>query len=167
MNNFQIEKALRSEPFTKDVFVGVFSADNIAEKEFPGAYIVNTDPINKPGEHWVAFYCTENRTLEAFDSFGGNPASYSEYIKEWMGSGYIILSNTVLQSTNSTLCGNYCLYFLLLRCSGFSYEDVLSVFCKNEDFNDKFVFKFVNKYFNLRTKMKDSSFIFKSLLKNG
>ncbi len=74
MNGFQIEKSLRSEPLVRDQFVGVFAADQIAEKEYPGAYIVNTDTSKGSGEHWVAFYCTENGQLEAFDSFGKNPA---------------------------------------------------------------------------------------------
>src|ERR1700733_2901326 len=127
MNGQEIENAIRSNPMVKDIFVGVFAADQIPEKQYPGAYVVNTDPSNQPGQHWVAFFCTESGELEAFDSFGNNPATYSKYIKEWMGTDYLVLSQSVLQSDDSTLCGNYCLYFILLRCHGFTYEDVLSI----------------------------------------
>jgi hypothetical protein len=167
MNNHQIERVLRDELLARDKFVGVFSADTIPEKEYPGAYIVNTDTVAEPGEHWVAFYCEKQGQLEAFDSFGKNPGEYSIHIKEWMGQDYIILSSAGLQSNDSTVCGNYCLYFLLLRCHGFSYEDVLSIFCSDNKLNDKYVCKFINKYFKLRTKVQDSTFILSRLLKNG
>jgi hypothetical protein len=165
MNSYEIEKALRSNPITRDIFVGVFPADQLPEKEYPGAYIVNTDPADQPGQHWVAFYCTEAGKLEAFDSFGKNPGIYSDHIKEWMGTDYLILSNSVLQSDNSTLCGNYCLYFLLLRCHNFSYEDVLSIFCSDRKLSDFYVCKFINKFFKLKTTIQDTTFLIRKLLK--
>ncbi|HWY33610.1 MAG TPA: hypothetical protein VNX68_03120 [Nitrosopumilaceae archaeon] len=164
MNSLQIEHALLSDPSVRDQFVGVFPADAIPEKQYPGAYIVNTDSSNEPGQHWVAFYCTEKNQLEAFDSFGQDPGVYSEHIKEWMGNDYLILSKNILQSEDSTLCGNYCMYFILLRCHGFSYEDVISIFCSDRNLSDKYVCKFINKYFKLRTKIQDNTFILKKLL---
>ncbi len=167
MDSHQIETAMLREPLCRDTFVGVFASDAIPEKQFPGAYIVNTDPSDQPGQHWVAFYCTENGDFEAFDSFGSDPGLYSESIKAWMGETYTIRSQAVLQSDDSTLCGNYCLYFLLLRCHGISYEDLLSVFCSDRALSDRFVCKFINKYFKLRTTVQDSTFIIKALIKNG
>ena len=167
MNSTEIEQALRSERLCRDEFVGVFSADNIPSKEYPGAYIVNTDPSGQPGQHWVAFYCTEPGQLEAFDSFGQNPGDYSPTIKDWMSDDFIIVSSSILQSDDSTLCGNYCLYFILLRCHGFSYEDILSIFCSDSKLNDLYVCKFINKYFKLKTTIRDSTFILENLIKNG
>ena len=62
--------------------VGVFAADTLPkQKEFPVGYISNTETSNQSGQHWVAFFHT-GKSLECFDSFGGNPAKYSSYLKE-------------------------------------------------------------------------------------
>ena len=165
MNAHEIEVALRGERLCRDEFVGVFAADTIPHKEYPGAYIVNTDRSGEPGQHWVAFYCETPGILEAFDSFGKNPGDYSKYIKEWMSDDFLVISSCVLQSEDSTLCGNYCLYFLLLRCHGFSYDDLLSIFCRDRTLSDLYVCKFINKYFKLRTKIQDTTVILNTLLK--
>ena len=59
MNASEIEDALRSNRFAKQYLVGVFAADQLPTKEFPGAYIVNTNTSSQPGQHWVAFFTTE------------------------------------------------------------------------------------------------------------
>ncbi len=163
MNGHEIEYALRAERLVRDKFIGVFPADQIPGKEYPGGYIINTDVHGRPGQHWVAFYCTESGSLQAFDSFGVNSGSYPEHIKEWMDESYTLLSQNVLQSADSTLCGNYCLYFLLLRCHGLTYEDVISVFCNDKETNDFHVCRFINEYFKLRTQIQDSTFIIQKL----
>ena len=81
MNLQEINRALKRERSTRDVFVGVFAADTRPkEKEFPGGYIANTDASTQSGQHRVAFFC-EKGVIECFDSFGTNPASYSPYIE--------------------------------------------------------------------------------------
>ena len=62
-------------------FLGVFAFDLIplaslmSSDSFPRCCIINTDPIGKPGQHWVAFY-RENSGLEFFDSYGNSPETY-------------------------------------------------------------------------------------------
>jgi len=46
------------------------------QKESPATYLANT---NMSGQHWFAFFCVNN-TIECFDSFGRNPAEYSEHL---------------------------------------------------------------------------------------
>ena len=83
MNASEIEGALRSNSFAREYLVGDFPADQLPTKEFPGAYIVNTDTSTQPGQHWVAFFTTKEGT-ECFDSFGENTLTYSVYITEWL-----------------------------------------------------------------------------------
>jgi hypothetical protein len=167
MNNIQIDTALRSEKICRDIYVGTFSADTLPLKEYPGAYIANTDTSSQPGQHWVAFYCEKEKQIEVFDSYGYNPAVYSPYLKNWIGSDYVIQSTCKLQGPDSTVCGQYCMFFVLLRCHGFSYEYVISTLSRHTEYNDRFVCKFINKYFKLRTSVQDAVFIIKTLLKNG
>ena len=69
-----------------------------------------------------------------------------------------------LQGTFSTVCGSYCIYFLMMRCRGISFEDILSQFSFNDYYrNDSMVSLFMNKHFNLNIPMIDKSF-FKTLV---
>ena len=149
MNSGQIEDALRRDKFASQYSVGVFSADELPIKEFPGAYVVNTDEINQLGQHWVAFF-TINDSMECFDSFGRNPGEYSVHIARWLEDTYQVVQCETLQSRDSTVCGQYCLFFLIMRCYGYTYEDVVSALSKNTKINDRFVCKFINKFFSKR-----------------
>jgi len=151
----QIEKALRSDETTKNVFIGVFSADKLpSPKAFPAAYIANTEPSDMSGQHWVAFYCV-NDTIECFDSFGRNPAEYSEHLAAWINDDYKIVQIETLQSDDSTVCGQYCMFFVLLRAYGFSYEDVMSALTSDTVVNDIFVCKFINQFVKMNTVVRD------------
>ena len=164
MNNFQIEKALRSDPQVDEIFIGVFAADDLPnQKEYPAGYIANTEVSSQGGQHWVAFFHTGD-TLECFDSFGSNPAKYSEQLKNWINGDYQIVQSEKLQSNDTTVCGQYCMFFILLRAYHKSYQDVLSVFTKNTKINDQFVCRFINRFFKLRTVVKDKNMLISQLL---
>ena len=80
MNSSEIERALRRESSSKDLFVGVFAANLLPqEKEFSGGYVADTDASGQSGEHWIAFFC-EKGVIECFDSFGAKAGSYSPFI---------------------------------------------------------------------------------------
>ena len=166
MNAREIYSALKRDRCTRDRFVGVFAADNLpAEKEFPGGYIVNTDPSSKPGQHWIAFYCYDG-CMECFDSSGADPQVYHPNIADWVKrGGFRIKQKEILQSQNTTVCGQYCMLFILCRCNNISYEDFMSMFSKNKNFNDKLVCKTVNKYFHLATTVRDTDFLLSKLFK--
>jgi hypothetical protein len=82
-------------------------------------FIMNTDPLGKPGSHWLAFYysCRFN-TLEYFDSFGF-PISFHKYVARELARRNIAVVpvNTfgMLQSPSTTACGYYCILFLHMR----------------------------------------------------
>jgi Adenovirus endoprotease len=82
-------------------------------------FIVNTDPHDKPGAHWLAFYydCTR-RTLEYFDSYGLNIKQYRSVYSTIESRNLPIVSvndRGFLQDVNSTACGYYCVVFLNWR----------------------------------------------------
>ena len=52
---------------------GVFARDEIPDLKHlqrPFALVFNTDPHDKPVQHWLAIYGQSDGTLEYFDSFG-------------------------------------------------------------------------------------------------
>ena len=70
MNTKQLWNALCLNPVTNQYFDGIYSADTLKEiREKPDLIICNTDPSNKPGEHWVLFFSSDN-SVDFFDSLG-------------------------------------------------------------------------------------------------
>ena len=125
MNSSQIEHSLKGY---KD-FVGVFPCDLLPQLEPGQAMIVNTDPHNEPGEHWVAFYKSHAGCLEYFDSFGMPPLVpiLRKYIN--MSAHYNFTYSTVhLQHESAQTCGNYCIAYVKHRLLNQPFVTLLSHF---------------------------------------
>ena len=163
MNSIQLNECAQKDKILQKYFVGVFAADQLPEKKFPGAYIVNTDNSSGPGQHWVAMFCYDHK-IECFDSFGQYPGDCNPHISNWLDPVYQIIHNRQLQSNDTSVCGQYCLFFLLLRAHGYTFEDTLSAFNRKREFNDKFVQKFVNRWFRVSTSLRDKHFFIQQQL---
>ena len=71
MNSRTLEEIIRALPSASGVWGGVFSRDQTPNQvSFPCAYIFNTHPHNREGEHWICVYIDSNGVGEYFDSFG-------------------------------------------------------------------------------------------------
>jgi hypothetical protein len=75
MNSLQIMNILKNDPFTKTVFTNVLPLDRLPHetRKKRRGYILNTDPSDKPGLHWVAMYLTEDGKGEFWDPYGQAP----------------------------------------------------------------------------------------------
>ena len=88
--------------------------------------VINTDPHDGPGQHWVALYCDIRPELEHprctyFDSYAEHPEEevktlMKRWKEQWDGTG--IHKNEMKLTFNKTRhqykdseCGMYCLYF--------------------------------------------------------
>ena len=94
---------------------------------FRDAYIVNTDPAGKPGEHWLAIW-TRNRVCEVFDSYGLPLSTYKNpqlqaWFKQW---NEVITSDMTILAMDSQTCGNYALIFLKAKARGSSFQEFLA-----------------------------------------
>ena len=57
MNTLEIERAVCTDPAAEEIFGGVYASDQLPETvRYPCAMVLNTDPADEPGEHWVATY---------------------------------------------------------------------------------------------------------------
>ena len=122
--------------------MGVFPLDRLPKiNTLPASLIINTDPHNEPGEHWVAVYVNKNRIGIYFDSYGLQPLNkeinnfLNIYCKCWT------YNSTVIQGVTSVNCGQYCVLFVLLKSIGHSLFDIIKLFTKRFDINDKLVEK--------------------------
>ena len=91
MNALQIERLLKIDYKTKKVFKKVCAFDQLEKPVFPSAYVINSDPSNEPGEHWIAVYFDKNGQGEYFDSYGLAPAfvGLESYMDTYSLSGWI------------------------------------------------------------------------------
>ena len=139
MNLEDIEKALNR---CRPLFRGVYNNDTLA-KDGRGLVVVNTDPSNRPGTHWIAIYIDcDGKRGEYFDSLGREPyAVFRDYLnkhcKHWIFNG------RQLQSIASRFCGQYCIYYSMLRCCGVDLRRIVSNFTQDTGFNDVLVHGFM------------------------
>lgn len=148
MNTNNILESLRGFTNNNMSTVGVFPCNKLPSKIKKPAFIVaNTDPANRPGEHWVAFYFPTKGNAEFFDSFGQAPSKkYFTKFLEKHSTKYIINSQR-FQGNFSSACGNYCCLFLYFRSKGKSIKQFSNKFSPyNFDSNDEKVISLFNKY---------------------
>jgi hypothetical protein len=147
MNTFELKGYLRT--ICKKGQYDVIPCDELDRLNiirYPLCLIVNTDPSDMPGDHWISIYI-ESKTsmLEYYDSYGNGINFYSiHFINFAKRLKRDILENIVrLQSYNSTVCGYYALYFLCKRIQGCEPKTIYCKFSINDKRNDKLVKTFI------------------------
>ena len=150
MNTLQLGRILKEDPYTSSWFKGVFAKDQIPQPTIPGVYMFNTDPSHKPGEHWLAVYVGWDGA-EYFDSYG-RPPPKGIFAKFMTKCGPSIHNPVWLQGPWTAVCGQYCLYYLLHRCRGYSMDTIVHQFGSNLEENDRFVYDYMNKHYPSLTK---------------
>jgi len=83
-------------------FDGIFSIDRLPSN--PKMLVSNTHPSDKPGEHWVVIYVSDDGDYwEFFDSFGRPPADvFNRYMTKQCNKW--IYNRNQLQSVASNFC---------------------------------------------------------------
>ena len=158
-SNFRIKTALRTAiqtqkglscklilTLTKGFlhFLGCFAQDTVSKLHFrskPCFFLVNTDSTGSPGSHWLAIGLFPTK-IEVFDPLGFQifnwsqiPCSLLKFIHTHSANRKLLLSDKV-QSNSSTLCGFYCLFYVLNR-PFMSFSEISSCFFHNTSKNDK------------------------------
>ena len=157
MNTKDIYTALQKNSVTTRSFRGVFAADQLPalDQQFPSSYVANCSNASHGGSHWVAFFQEKPSVIEFFDSYGKPPEFYNSHLANFIRGLKLIRQVQILQQPMSTVCGHYCLYFLFNRCSGESYDQLIHSFTDNPLINDKIVCQYVNRCFDMKTKVFD------------
>ena len=144
MNGRDLTRLLRHAPGSRGVWQGVFPRNKVPRRvPRPSTYIFNTDPDRRAGEHWVAVHVDRHGLGEYFDSYGLPPYHMEFYTflerntKKWRYSGKQI------QGLNASTCGDFCVYFLVLKMQGFKMKDILSHFGNDTRVNSSLVKNFV------------------------
>ena len=158
MNNREISRFMKSHPRTKGIFVSTHAADSLPNKprtKLPSAYVINTLKRHQPGEHWVHIYFPITGPPEYYDSFGFSPR---EDFKKFLGEDYIY-NKRFIQYPFSSVCGQYCMYFILMRSMNRSMPGIISQFTEDNLENDIMVNYEIEASFNVDLDIFDSDFI--------
>jgi len=165
MNDGQIESLMGRDPIASTLFQGVFAADTLPHNPpIPCALIANTDPENRPGQHWVAFYIESNGHGEYFDSYGRPPTvkNFRDFLQQ--NTSEWTCNDSLLQGVLSSTCGQYCIFYLLFRCRDVSMQEIVAEFnVANRASNDVAVNNFLSDYFNVDLNAYDVGFLTKQI----
>ena len=150
MNAVQIVNILSLDSNILKKFSGVFAADTLPSNisHLPKFLIVNSDVQSGPGQHWLALYIPPQGPPEFFDSLGLSPKQYLASFEQFLinhGPQYIY-SDKRLQNYGSNTCGLYVLYYVILRCRGFTMHDIINNLSSNLAQNDILTLNFVHEF---------------------
>ena len=142
---------MMQDPVASSCFLGVFASNELPSKipTNPSGLIANTDPNNKPAQHWVAMFLEEDKE-EFFDSYGLPLNFYSPRFTTFLASHQGNTERNVgkLQALNSSECGYYCMFYLFPRSRRQDLKSIVKCFnLDNRQANDRHVAQFVKSVF--------------------
>jgi hypothetical protein len=145
MEDGEIELILGTNPVTAPYFRGVYAADTFPShiEKKPCCFVINNDPIRKPGQHWTAVFFDANGKTEFFCSFGRRDFTFMRKIER--NSDLICFSPLQIQSNITAICGLYCCIFLYYKCLGVDLHELLCDCYRL--WNDEYVMKVFGKVF--------------------
>ena len=165
MDTSELLSCAESDPIVKELFGGVFPRDKLPSKvkTFPRAYIANTDNSREPGKHWVVFFFENEHYAEFFDSYGNAPEylapEFERFLKKNVAN--YVHNTERLQGDYSTVCGQFCLFFLYQRCRGRDIFDIVRLLGDDAEINDMMVNEFINLKYDINYDVTDLNYLVK------
>ena len=125
MNTTQIESCIRQDRYMRDSCLGCFPSDKLpTPKKLPFGLVVNTDPSTEEGTHWLAVWVDSEGRGEYFDSYGREPLEVIKNYLDKHSRSWQCALTTALQGHLTAVCGQYCVYFLYMKCRGYAFVPI-------------------------------------------
>ena len=137
LSNEELSRLAQADPTLAPYFVGVFASDHLPtspHRQSLQAYVVNTDPHRRPGQHWLALWTPGDDTCEIMESFGLPLERYgSRPLEAWLARHWkVVDTNRVsLQALTGWTCGHYVLMYLMLKSRGQTLTQFLNRFSRH------------------------------------
>jgi hypothetical protein len=151
MNGDKIDSILTNDAKCGRMFIGVFACDRLPTKldaGEPTLLVCNTDPHDKPGQHWVVLYVEDSSYGEFFDSFGRPPdAPFKDFLNRHCTRW--IFNEKHLQSLVSHVCGHYCIFYCIHRARNKNINAIINLLTSDTGLNDYLVHNYVCKTFKM------------------
>lgn len=135
----------------KPYFRGIYASNSLPFRvtRYPSAFVSNTDPLEKKGSHWVAFWFQNGTECEFYDSFGRIPEDYDIRLREFLDrNSFVCMYNNVqVQQDFTSSCGFHVLFYLCRRAQGFSMQNSLEMLnrVESDDFVRHYVWNKINR----------------------
>lgn len=129
MNSYQLRDILWADKHTSKFCPSVKPLNHYIDSVIvrPSITILNYDPCDKPGSHWVCVYVSIDGNIEFFDSYGME--SMNKALQEkLLGADKMLIHNRIQLQGFSTVCGQYCLAYALLRTRGYTMHEIVDIF---------------------------------------
>ena len=136
LSSYYIQNKLKKINQFKGVFPINHLNKSLLEKDENIFLIINTDSCRGVGLHWFILEKYKGK-IYIFDSLGSILNNY-KIIKRILKKNH---NKSQIQDVTSSSCGEFCLLFINLRLIGFSYNEILSFFDKNVEYNEKILKK--------------------------
>jgi len=148
MFGYEITQILSRDPVLYKNFLGFIPVESIPRKLPCHKFL-----ILNVSNHWICLHRTVFGTYEVFDSLG-NTSKTINIIKCFQNlKRSITYTTTPLQSSESTSCGNFVIFFIYHRFydDDTGFEEFLNTYfskqtCKNENKVKRFITKFQAKH---------------------
>lgn len=142
MNSIEINKIMNGENWRKN-YGGIYPCDRLPQnlcRKCNFGIICNLSKSTSLGTHWIAIFMPEEgECLEYFDSYGIPPNNkYLLSFLEKNNQSYCYNKGQI-QNFGSDECGEYCIFFLLLRFSGIEFNTIINIFSNDLEQNDNFI----------------------------
>ena len=153
MNTDQLYEILSYDRYIKPDLITVCPIDHLEHyishaasqpQRRTAAIVFNLDPSHLPGSHWVLMYLDFNGHAEYFDSTSRPPDLFCKDLMRRYCPKSILYNRIVLQD-DTMVCGQFCVAFLLFRCRGYTFHQVINQL--NSPSNDVDVYELIRPYF--------------------
>ena len=119
LTGLDLDALIRLDPVAIRYYLGVISSYQrlpFFPETTRGYYLVNTDKLTGPGEHWTCLFFNGNGTCDYADSYGlpPLPSLYSQLVKDYS----VRYAPTPYQGPFSLLCGLYAVFYACRRSPG-------------------------------------------------
>src|SRR5437899_12649466 len=141
MNSRQITSLLRER--CGRTFLGVFPIDRLPARlptRRPLLLVCNTAKHDHRGKHWIVLFI--DGIGKYFDSYAEPPMrAFDLYLSRYCNT---YTTNTkAIQSAVSYSCGNYCVFYCLMKQLRYSMTDIENAFSSDTGLNDFIIHRFV------------------------
>jgi hypothetical protein len=154
MNGYQLESVLEKDDTVMNKYGGIYPSTILPKRRFskPRFFIANRDGLGQPGSHWTAFYFPRRGPAEFFDSGGKAPSTVNRNFTKFLKrhSKNYVYNNQRLQSSGSSTCGPFVLYYVMHRSHNVPMRKIIEKFDRtNYVENDKRINEWIEKVYKL------------------
>jgi hypothetical protein len=139
LTNIDFDNLLKDNKY----YAGCFSKDLVSSKSCKDGYlyVLNLDAAGGSGSHWIMMSLADKDTNLYFDSYSAPPPLKVQNFLKKQSKPYII--NPLYeaeQSLNSSSCGYFCLFLILLQTKlKYSPQDCIDFFRDKIGDNEEFI----------------------------